>query len=821
MRGRLTLAIITTAMVVGVATTAVALTTASPSAAVDNESCRPDGVYRTPGVDVPYCLIYDSAGREMMGSDHPRRNIGYFTAWRHGKNNQPSYLVKDIPWTKVSHINYAFAHVGGDNRISVGGNVSTNPAIGMDWPGVPGAELDPNLPYRGHFNLLTKYKRQHPNVKTLISIGGWAETGGYFDDGGNRVASGGFYTMAESQASVDTFADSVVAFLRQYGFNGADIDYEYATSANYAGNPLDFQFAQSRRATLVAGYVRLMKTLREKLDAASAADGKYYMLTAAVSASGWLLRGVETYQVTQYLDYANIMTYDLHGAWNHFVGPNAALYDDGADNELVHWNVYGTYGLGYLNTDWASHYFRGAMPPGRINIGLPFYTRGWQRVTGGTNGLWGKAALPDQAQCPPGTGSSVGSTVPCGDGALGIDNLWHDTNASGSEEASGTNPMWHAKNLENAKPGTSYAQAYGLDPVNDPADRLTGTYARNYSSTMAAPWLWNNDKRVFLSTEDEASINTKADYVVSKGLGGVMFWEMAGDYSYYPDRNNGQGEYFMGSTLVTALYERLRNAAPYGNLKTTRTMPSTTLDVGIEVYGFAVGDANYPINPKLKITNRTANAIPGGAVLEFDHGTSAQATMTQQSGWTLSYAEIGHSGNNVGGLRGDFQRVRLTVPSFEPIPAGGSKEVTIRYDLPIATPSNFTLSFGGNSYRLSADYPRGGISPTTSPTSAPTASPTSSPTVSPTSSPPGGCTAPQWNASTIYTGGAMVSWQGRKYSAKWWTQNEQPDLNTGDGKPWRDDGPCTGSPSPSPTVSPTSSPTPSPTRSEERTSEIQ
>ncbi|HCT75412.1 MAG TPA: hypothetical protein DGT23_02215, partial [Micromonosporaceae bacterium] len=64
MRGRLTLAIITTAMVVGVATTAVALTTASPSAAVDNESCRPDGVYRTPGVDVPYCLIYDSAGRE-------------------------------------------------------------------------------------------------------------------------------------------------------------------------------------------------------------------------------------------------------------------------------------------------------------------------------------------------------------------------------------------------------------------------------------------------------------------------------------------------------------------------------------------------------------------------------------------------------------------------------------------------------------------------------------------------------------------------------------------------------------------------------------
>ncbi|MCE7001262.1 hypothetical protein LWC34_00165 [Kibdelosporangium philippinense] len=30
----------------------------------------------------------------------------------------------------------------------------------------------------------------------------------------------------------------------------------------------------------------------------------------------------------------------MHGSWNHFVGPNAALFDDGADAELKHWNVY-------------------------------------------------------------------------------------------------------------------------------------------------------------------------------------------------------------------------------------------------------------------------------------------------------------------------------------------------------------------------------------------------------------------------------------------------------------------------------------------------
>jgi hypothetical protein len=46
-----------------------------------------------------------------------------------------------------------------------------------------------------------------------------------------------------------------------------------------------------------------MKTLREKLASASVADGKYYMLTVAAPSSGYLLRRMEAYQVTQYLDY--------------------------------------------------------------------------------------------------------------------------------------------------------------------------------------------------------------------------------------------------------------------------------------------------------------------------------------------------------------------------------------------------------------------------------------------------------------------------------------------------------------------------------------
>ncbi|GII84012.1 hypothetical protein Ssi03_20020 [Sphaerisporangium siamense] len=674
----------------------------------DQSACRPDGLYQSPGVtNVPYCNVYDTNGREKMGADHPRRVVGYFTSWRTGKDGSPSYLPKDIPWDKITHINYAFAHIDGQNKVSVGGAGANNPSIGMEWPGVQGAEMDPAYSYKGHFNQLNKFKKQHPNVKTLISVGGWAETGGYIDDNGKRQASGGFYTMASSQASINTFADSAVKFLRDYGFDGLDIDYEYATSAPKAGNPDDFTFSEPRRATLMAGYVNLMRTLRQKLDAAAAADGKYYLLTAATTASGWILRGSESYQVTQYLDYANMMTYDLHGAWNQFVGPLQALYDDGTDAEMKHWNVYGTYSnIGYMNGDWAYHHLRGAMQSGRINLGLGYYSRGWKGVTGGTDGLWGLSKLPDQTKCPKGTGSDIGSTVPCGDGAIGIENLWHDLDAAGQEVPAGVNPAWHYKNLQEGKQG-SYITQYGLTPDTDPNDRISGTYARKYSSSMVAPWLWNNDKKVYLSTEDEQSVQAKADYVASKGMGGIMIWELAGDYAYYPERDGGKGEYFIGDTLTTKIYNTFKTAAPYGNLKAgTKTMPTQTLNVNAELYGYAVGDANYPISPKLKFTNNSTTTIPGGATIEFDYGTSAPPTMNQQTGWTLSVVSTGHTGPNVGGLKGDFHRVRLTVPTYESIAPGQSKEIQLRYDLPIASPSNWTITFGGQSYRMSVDNPR-------------------------------------------------------------------------------------------------------------------
>lgn len=687
-------------------------------------NCRPDGLYQTEGVNVPYCTIYDEEGREQMGVDHPRRVIGYFTSWRSGDDPQAAYLVKDIPWEQLTHINYAFVGIGSDGKVNLGDVTDpNNVATGKEWPGV---DIDPSLGFKGHFGALATYKQRH-GVKTLISIGGWAETGGHFGADGNRVADGGFYTMTTNadgsvnHAGIEKFAASAVEMMRTYKFDGLDIDYEYPTSMAGAGNPYDKDFMEPRRPYLWASYQELMKVLREKLDVASAQDGVHYMLTIAAPSSGYLLRGMETFDVTKYLDYVNIMSYDLHGAWNDHVGHNAALYDTGEDSELAQWNVYDTAaygGIGYLNTDWAYHYFRGSMPAGRINIGVPYYTRGWQGVTGGTNGLWGRAALPNQAECPQGTGE--GEKNNCGHGAVGIDNMWHDTDPKGNEMGAGSGPMWHAKNLEHGIWG-SYSEAYKLDPINDPTDKFVGTYQRHYDSVAVAPWLWNSEKSVFLSTEDEASVSVKANYVIDKEIGGIMFWELAGDYNCYVLDANGQrtsvdvteqaciaggGEFHMGNTMTKAIYDKFKSATPYGNKIATSAIPTAAVDIGVSIGGFKVGDQNYPINPKITFTNNTGQAIPGGTEFQFDIPVSAPDNAKDQSGGGLAVISSGHSrANNIGGLDGTMHRVAFSLPTWKALPSGGTYELDMVYYLPISGPANYSVNINGVDYAFKLEQP--------------------------------------------------------------------------------------------------------------------
>ena len=163
-----------------------------------------------------------------------------------------------------------------------------------------------------------------------------------------------------------------------------------------------------------------MKTLREKLDAAGKQDGKKYLETAAVTASSWVLGGMTDNSYAQYLDFLSVMSYDFHGGWNEFVENLANIYPDPADRETIQM------AMPTLNMDWAYKYYRGVLPPEKIIMGIPYYTRGWENVQGGTNGPHGSSKTP----------------------ATGIYNVWgDDVDNNGILDPAGANPLWHVLNL--------------------------------------------------------------------------------------------------------------------------------------------------------------------------------------------------------------------------------------------------------------------------------------------------------------------------------------------------------------------------------------
>src|SRR5699024_11030256 len=134
---------------------------------------------------------------------------------------------------------------------------------------------------------------------------------------------------------------------------------------------------------------------------------------------------------------------------------------------------------------------------------------------------------------------------------LGIDNLWHDVNSKGNEVPSGVNPIWHVLNLQHGIRG-SYVSSYGIPD----SEKLVGTYTHHFDDTTKIEWWWNNKTKTYLTGDSNQAIQAKADYVANKGIGGIMIWELAGDYAY----DSNVGEYRMGYTLTNEVYDRFTQA---------------------------------------------------------------------------------------------------------------------------------------------------------------------------------------------------------------------------------------------------------------------
>ncbi|PRX73981.1 chitinase [Cohnella sp. SGD-V74] len=272
--------------------------------------------------------------------------ITYYTSWSVYERN---FMPEDIDVAQLTHINYAFSDLCW-NGFSSGGRPCTVDSIKLQKEYVHNGEMiigDAEVDI-GNFAKLNARKTENPNLKLLVSVGGWS-----WSDHFSRVA------MEEQTRRA--FANSVVDFLREYDLDGIDVDWEYPVEGGEESNsrsPLDRE-----------NFTLLMKVVREALDAAGSVDGKYYLLTIASSQSDAFVVNADLARSTAYLDFINIMTYDYAGDWEQLAHHNAPLYYDKNHPKVSgpRLNVAGGV-AGHLN---------GGVPSYKLVLGVPFYGPGW------------------------------------------------------------------------------------------------------------------------------------------------------------------------------------------------------------------------------------------------------------------------------------------------------------------------------------------------------------------------------------------------------------------------------------------------------------
>ena len=142
------------------------------------------------------------------------------------------------------------------------------------------------------------------------------------------------------------FAKDCRDFCSKWGIDGIDIDWEFP-GLSWSGHACD-------PAVDVENHVLLMKQLRETL-------GTRYLLTYAgyvmdVTSSSGGRRFIDIKEVDPYVDFVNIMTYDMDAAPNH----QSALKDEDA----------------YYDCERAvKTYVNAGVSPSKMVLGIPFYGR--------------------------------------------------------------------------------------------------------------------------------------------------------------------------------------------------------------------------------------------------------------------------------------------------------------------------------------------------------------------------------------------------------------------------------------------------------------
>ncbi|KAK2748096.1 Endochitinase 1 [Myotisia sp. PD_48] len=348
-------------------------------------------------------------------------SVAYFVNWElsikaiYDRNHQPQNLLAE----QFTHILYSFANIRASGEVY----------LSDPWSDVqklfPGDVQEGGNNMYGCLKQMYLHKKKHRKMKTLLSIGGW-------------TYSKNFPVPASTAAGRAQFAKTSVAILKQHGFDGIDVDWEYPVDETEANN-----------------FVLLLQAVRDELDAYTkeVGDGYHYLLTIASPAGPHHYNKLKFKEMDALLDFWNIMTYDFAGSWDTTSGHMSNIYPStdlpsstpfSSEKALTDYIAYG-------------------IDPKKIILGMPLYGRAFEKTEG------------------------IG------------------------------------QNFTGIGPGTWEPGVYDYKVLPQAGAKVTE------DKTLGASYSYDAAKKFLISYDTPAIAKQKTEYLMSKKLGGAMWWETSSD----------------------------------------------------------------------------------------------------------------------------------------------------------------------------------------------------------------------------------------------------------------------------------------------------
>ena len=388
----------------------------------------------------------------LSQSSIPYRNVMYYGEWSiyAGQNNfYPSKINPKL----ITHLNFAFLDMDSNGDL-----VLCDEWAEFQITSIP--ELDGityGNPYAGVIGAINLLKIKNPHLKVGISVGGW-------------IRSGDFHEVAGNTNKRANFAKNIVKFVDYIGYDFVDIDWEHPTSNREPAPGADDEGCPGGPED-TENFTLLLQALRKELDLLDQKNNRHYELTIAMNAVPSMLATIQYDKVLQIVDFANMMTYDMNGAWNSYTAHHTPLYTNEAydPNRMAEAQFSADTCIKYFERTYGN-----TIDYKKINIGVAPYTRGWAGVK--NDGI------------DPNNPGLFASADP--NSVIGPDG-----------SADGTFPFYSLDTIK---------QQYALEEYFD------------YSAKAA--YYYSPTKGYFFTIDNEKSVAYKGQYVREKGLGGLIAW---------------------------------------------------------------------------------------------------------------------------------------------------------------------------------------------------------------------------------------------------------------------------------------------------------